>query len=208
MPTKMFSDLCEEKRNKIVEICIAEFSQHGYINSSTNRIIQNAGISKGSLFKYFKSKEELYFYILDTVIMELTIDLEKNFADLPSDLFERTIKYSELEFAWYIKHPDKCKLITTAFSKGDDTLRLKIEKRYKTQGENIYYKTLKSIDISTLRWDRYRTAEVLKWFLLGFKEDFISRMNTENSVDTLQCEFAKKLKDYIEILKSGLETKK
>lgn len=66
---------------------------------------------------------------------------------------------------------------------------------------------MKSIDISTLRWDRYRTAEVLKWFLLGFKEDFISRMNTENSVDTLQCEFAKKLKDYIEILKSGLETK-
>ena len=63
------------------------------------------GISKGSLFKYFKSKEELYFYILDTVIMELTIDLEKNFADLPSDLFERTIKYSELEFAWYIKTP-------------------------------------------------------------------------------------------------------
>ena len=178
MPTKMFSDLCEEKRNKIVEICIAEFSQHGYINSSTNRIIRNAGISKGSLFKYFKSKEELYFYILDTVIMELTIDLEKNFADLPSDLFERTIKYSELEFAWYIKHPDKCKLITTAFSKGDDTLRLKIEKRYKTQGENIYYKTLKSIDISTLRWDRYRTAEVLRCPVCGCKTRDRIRDNT------------------------------
>ena len=113
-----------------------------------------------------------------------------------------------MEFAWYIKYPDKCKLITTAFSKDDDTLRSKIEKRYKTQGENIYYKTLENIDTATLRWDKHRTAEILKWFLLGFKEDFISKMNTENSVDTLQREFAKKLKDYIEILKFGLETKK
>lgn len=210
MPTKMFFDLSKEKRNKIIEVCITEFAQYGYTNSSTNRIIQNAGISKGSLFKYFQNKEELYFYILDTVMMELTTDLGKNIETLPLDLFERIIKYSELEFVWYIKYPDKCRIITTAFSKNDAELHQKVEKRYKVQGKNIYYRILENIDTSTLKWDEKKTVNILKWFLLGFKEDFIADIKSASAydIDTLQCEYIKGLKEYIRILKSGLATMK
>lgn len=65
-----------EKRNKITVVSIDEFAKYGYKNSSTNRIVQNAGISKGSLFKYFKNKDELYFYILDSVTQELIYGLK------------------------------------------------------------------------------------------------------------------------------------
>lgn len=57
MPTNMFLELNIEKRTKIIVICITEFSKYGYENNSTNRIVQKANISKGSLFKYFKNKD-------------------------------------------------------------------------------------------------------------------------------------------------------
>lgn len=208
MPTKMFFELNDEKRNKIIEICITEFSQFGYANSSTNRITQNASISKGSLFKYFQNKEELYFYILDLVAMELITDLKADVATLPLDLFERTIQYSELEFIWYIKHPEKFKLITTAFSQADDSLRQKIESRYNLQGQDIFYEILADIDTTTLKWDKQKTVDILKWFLLGFKEDFISHMRPDNisNIELIRREYVKSLTTYMTILKSGLVT--
>lgn len=206
MPTKMFFDLSEEKREKIIEVCITEFSQHDYENSSTNRIIQNAGISKGSLFKYFQSKEELYFYILDTVSMEFITDLRKDIAKLPLDLFERIIKYSELEFIWYILHPDKCKLIIAAFSKNDNALHQKIKDRYNFEELDIYYKTLENIDISTLKWDKQKTVDILKWFLLGFKKEFIFHIQSEDfsDIELIRRKYIKQLTDYMTILKFGL----
>lgn len=206
MPTKIFFELNDEKRNKIIEICIAEFSQYGYTNSSTNRITKNAGISKGSLFKYFQNKEELYFYILDMVTTELTADLKADVAALPPDLFERTIQYSELEFVWYIKHPEKFKLITTTFSQTDDTLRQKIENRYNRQGQDIFYEILADIDTTTLKWDKQKTADILKWCLLGFKEDFISRVQPEDfsNIELIRHKYVKNLTSYMTILKSGL----
>lgn len=206
MPTKKFFDLNEQKRAKILESCIIEFSQYGYANGSTNRIIQKAGISKGSLFKYFQSKEELYFYVLDLVITELMVALKADMTDLPLDLFERTIKYSELEFIWYIEHPDKCKLITDAFSTSADTFRQKILERYNLPGQAIYYKALENIDISLLKHDKQKSINILKWFLLGFKENFISQVNKEDfsQIELLRSKYVQELTNYMEILKYGL----
>lgn len=77
-------------------------------------MIRNAGISKGSLFQYFRNKEELYFYVLDCVIQELTEYLEPGSKALPEELFDRIIKYAELEFSWYIRNPEKGRLIIDA----------------------------------------------------------------------------------------------
>jgi len=111
-----------------------------------------------------------------------------------------------LEFVWYIEHPEKCKLITNAFSKSDDALYRKIENRYNLQRLDVYYKTLDNIDISTLKWNKQKTANILKWFLLGFKEDFISRIQSEDfsDIERLRHEYVNNLTDYILILKSGL----
>lgn len=63
MPKKLFHELQEDKKQKIISVSISEFAKYGYTDSSTNRIVKDSGISKGSLFKYFESKEDLYFYV-------------------------------------------------------------------------------------------------------------------------------------------------
>lgn len=206
MPTNMFLELNEEKRAKIIEICITEFSIYGYENSSTNRIVRNANISKGSLFKYFKNKDELYFYVLDFVIQELMASLSHEIALLPKGLFERIIKYSELEFAWYVKHPQKCKMIVAAFTKTDTEIYQRVEARYGLEGQHIYYELLKDIDISNLKCEQKKAFDILKWFLNGFNQDFLSRIQIQDNtnINDIQQEYAKALTNYIEILKYGL----
>lgn len=106
MPTKLFFELNHDKRKKIIDTTISEFSNYGYENSSTNRIVKESGISKGSLFKYFPNKEDLYFYVLDNVTSELVESIEKNVHILSPELFQRVIEYSALEFTWYIQNPE------------------------------------------------------------------------------------------------------
>lgn len=58
-----FHNLPADKQNVIIDAAIVEFSQQGYAQASCNRIVRLAGISKGSLFQYFGSKEGLFSFI-------------------------------------------------------------------------------------------------------------------------------------------------
>lgn len=48
----------------LLDAALDEFSSYSYQEASINRIIKNAGISKGSFYYRFKTKFELYLYIL------------------------------------------------------------------------------------------------------------------------------------------------
>lgn len=65
MPKQTFFNLPEEKREKLIETAIEEFSKQSYKNASITKIAENAGVAKGSLYQYFEDKKDLYKYILD-----------------------------------------------------------------------------------------------------------------------------------------------
>lgn len=207
MPANLFYELHNEKRQTIISVGIAEFAKHGYTDSSTNRIVKNCGISKGSLFKYFESKEELYFYLLDCVTRELVSSLDNMRDSLPGDLFERVIKYSELEFSWYIQNPEKYNFIMKAFSKNDKDIYRKTKARYHYASQEIYSDLLADIDSAQFKWNKQKTNHVLKWFLQGFNEEFISKTEVQSGIsseiDALKNEYVRSLTDYMEILKQG-----
>jgi len=57
-----FMKLEERKRNRIVNAAMKEF-RYGYKKASTDAIVKEAGISKGLLYHYFVSKEQLYVFL-------------------------------------------------------------------------------------------------------------------------------------------------
>ena len=65
MATEKFMKLDPQKRKTILDAALQEFADYGYEYASTNRIVEKAKISKGSLFYYFKSKKELYYYLIN-----------------------------------------------------------------------------------------------------------------------------------------------
>lgn len=205
MPTKLFFELNEDKQMKIFGAGLSEFAANGYENSSTNTIVRNCGISKGSLFKYFANKEDLYFYILDTVAAEYIECLSKQAADLSSELFRRITEYSALEFSWYMENPEKGKLIISAFLKSNTEIYHKTVQRYGDRGADAYYALLKDVDMSGLRCDGKKVIELLKWVLKGFTEDFTENINANNcSLEQLKNDYMQSLTEYIDILKLGL----
>lgn len=64
VPKETFFNLPEEKRNQILEAALDEFAARPYAQASVNRIVAQAGISKGSFYQYFASKEDLFRYLL------------------------------------------------------------------------------------------------------------------------------------------------
>ncbi len=57
--THTFENLPEEKRERVLGAALNEFAEHGYHAASANRLARTLDIAKGSLFKYFGSKENL-----------------------------------------------------------------------------------------------------------------------------------------------------
>jgi len=60
MPRPRFNKLPAEKRERILEAAAKEFVAHGYEGASLNRILDEAGISKGAAYYYFDDKADLY----------------------------------------------------------------------------------------------------------------------------------------------------
>ncbi|MCC0636618.1 MULTISPECIES: TetR/AcrR family transcriptional regulator [unclassified Clostridioides] len=205
MPTKLFFELNEDKQRNIISVGISEFATYGYTNSSTNRIVKSSGISKGSLFKYFSTKEELYFFILDTVTADFIESLEKKTIAISPELFQRIIEYSALEFSWYIQNPEKAKLLIGAFTRSDTEIYQKTIERYSIKEFDVYDNLVKDIDLSNFRWDKQKTIDILKWFLKGFNDSFLVSTQIDNySFEHIQNEYVKSLTEYLEILKMGL----
>ncbi len=60
---KSFSRLSPNKQNRILDASIKEFAEKGYQTASMNKVVDSAGIAKGSLFNYFKTKSSLFIYV-------------------------------------------------------------------------------------------------------------------------------------------------
>ncbi len=60
MPRPRFQKLSEEKRERIMEAAAKEFSAYGFEQASLNRILDEAGVSKGAAYYYFDDKADVF----------------------------------------------------------------------------------------------------------------------------------------------------
>ncbi|MFP5240156.1 MAG: TetR/AcrR family transcriptional regulator, partial [Acidobacteriota bacterium] len=55
-----FRNIPPDKQRRVLEEASSEFARHGFLGASMNRLAARLGIAKGSIFKYFGSKEGLF----------------------------------------------------------------------------------------------------------------------------------------------------
>ncbi len=204
MPSRVFTELDEKKQQKIIEASIKEFGTYGYENSSTNRIVKECGISKGSLFKYFENKEDLYFYLIDEVAMKMSESMTPELAKLPKDVIERIIAYSTLETTWYIENPDMGRLmIQMAQEKGE--IGKKIAEHYKGSSTDTYKALMKDANYSNLKNDKEKVIDIVRWLLQGFNKDFFEK-NTKGrkSLKKQKEDYIAQLSEYLDIMRNIL----
>jgi TetR/AcrR family transcriptional regulator len=205
----------QEKKDLIIKVSIEEFVKNGYEKTSTDVITRRAGISKGILFHYFKSKKNLYLYLVNYVLDLLTEKTMEAFRKIQSDdYFERIKEIALLKQKLAVQYLQESQFISDALVNPPVAVKKEMEeiikKYYETyQGdfllEHVYIKDL--IQTEKLRDDISVDTVVNMTMLIVdqlsnkywalYKNKQIDIMNSmESSI--------RELDDYLKIVKYGI----
>jgi AcrR family transcriptional regulator len=68
---EQYEEIRNEKKRMIMNVALELFANEGYHTTSISRIAERANISKGLLYNYFESKEELLRSIMNSLTTEV-----------------------------------------------------------------------------------------------------------------------------------------
>ena len=89
-------------RRKILESACVEFASHGFEAGSVNTICQNGGVSKGIIYHYFSSKEELYLECVAECFDRLTDYMQDKLSAMQEDESDRVLSaYFDLRMDYF-----------------------------------------------------------------------------------------------------------
>jgi len=71
-----------DKREAILRAAIKVFAQRGYFNSKVADIAKEAGIADGTVYLYFKSKDEILHSIFDRAMEEFIAEGKREIAEI------------------------------------------------------------------------------------------------------------------------------
>lgn len=101
MPEFTFNNLSEDRKKEILNISFEEFALSDYESSSLASIIKKLNIAKGSFYRYFKNKLDLYFYLSEFADAQVAINFSRYFTNTGGDFFQDWINFvmslSEIE---------------------------------------------------------------------------------------------------------------
>ncbi len=137
---EQFEKITDEKRQRIIEAALIEFSSMGYNAANINVIAKNAGISIGSMYQYFESKENLFLTIID----EAYRVIETSIAQIDSGDGEIYDKF-EVILGYIQKYSREYRLLNQLYLEATTQGLSKISKKLSLKMESIaskYYSRL------------------------------------------------------------------
>jgi AcrR family transcriptional regulator len=88
---KISKEAAENKKEKIIKYAFDVFAEKGYSQASMDDIVKASGISKGGIYNYFSSKEEIFLAIANSRFSQRH-SIIKSFPNTISNR-EKIIKY-------------------------------------------------------------------------------------------------------------------
>ena len=202
---ELFEKLPSEKKKKILDICIEEFGNNGYVSTSTNTIVKRADISKGTLFNYFGNKKNLFLYVLDYTTDYYVNYLIKRMKVNSSDFFQRIVDWAELKMTVSIEKPAIYNFFLVAYLNIPEQLKSDIAVRYQKLYEKGMFLSLDGIDMSKFRddIDKEKAIELLLITFTGLTEKYSGEIisSEDKGYNSLNERF-EVLKSYVSILKT------
>lgn len=210
MPKQTFLNLPEEKRKAFIDIALDEFAHNDYNTASVSKIVEKAGIAKGSVYQYFEDKQDLFMYLLDVANQEMMGVIQQ--APLPdpdADFFETLRWQMSAAVRASVKFPIHSKLARRAYSSPLPFRDTILEKTKKVREE--HFQGLVGRAQASGHLDPRLDPSIVSFMVQGLMNDMGS---------FLQSKFGKRRGDWvalpevsevfdqvIEVLKNGLESK-
>lgn len=117
----------QQMRRRIMDSALAEFSGQGYGASSVNNICSAQGISKGIIYHYFKTKDELFLACVKECFSLLTAYLSKRMQQGEGTAREHLEQYFTCRMAFFASHPIYQRLFCEAIVSPPEHLSAEIQ---------------------------------------------------------------------------------
>jgi TetR/AcrR family transcriptional regulator len=207
MPAPQFHHLPQEKQRKIIGVSLQEFAAYGYDLASTNRIVQQAGISKGVLFKYFDDKKSLFVYVCEKVLEDVMSSFTTQEVQDFDDLFEylQAVTLRKIQFS--IEHPLTYRLLMRIIKEPQHHAYSEVMQRVMSVSSRFLEDIATVLPQNVLRpgitWEH--VLATITWVAQGLQEKYLLSM--PDIADSSLPEFYKPLIEemnlYFGIIKSG-----
>jgi TetR/AcrR family transcriptional regulator len=194
-----FYSLEREKQERIINAALKEFAKNGYEKASTNEIVKEAGISKGSLFNYFHSKKELYLFLLGYAAQMV----EKIYAEVDwdeRDCFQRLRQIGLVKLKVFQRFPQAFNFLLALQQEDAPEVKAHVQSFSKNLISSGFEKGYRNIDWTKFRddVDREKMLNIINWTLLGIAEVYRDKVD---SVEDLGPEVLREAEEYFEILR-------
>ena len=87
-------DVSEERKDQILDAASEVFAEKGVHEARMDDIVKESGLSKGTLYWYFKSKDEIIISIFERLFSRELADLDNLVSD-DSPAADRLLRYTE-----------------------------------------------------------------------------------------------------------------
>lgn len=182
----------EKKRQEILHSAHACFAKKGFEASTVDDIVAHSGISKGAIYNYFKSKDEIYLALMDgqtnesgtkftkaiskreTALDKLNYLIDAYLNNDPNDEENKDHALVHFEFRLYsTRKPDLKKALTERYKSFFVNLLVGIIKEGQSTGEfkkeivpvmyaDIFWAMVNGVTLQATILDEYRYKEILK----------------------------------------------
>ncbi len=95
-----------DKRDAILKTALALFTERGFYGTPTAMISREAGVATGTLFFYFKTKEELIDILYRQIKSQAAAALREG-VDREPDVQMKIRKVGKNALAWATTHPER-----------------------------------------------------------------------------------------------------
>jgi len=205
--TTTFHNVEPDKQQRIIEVAMKHFAEAGYKDASTNKMVKEAGIGKGMLFYYFKTKYDLYIYLvhygLDVMEQEFfnQVDLSEG------DFIERMYQIAKQKMHVFKHHPHLMTFLQTVllYSKENQPLPPELIARYETLVKEGMQKVYQNIDVSYFKeqMDAEKAMRLIEWSIGGYQQTLTEQLKQQVLTDTLIDQYWDDFYGYLAVLKQA-----
>lgn len=111
-----------DKPQQIIEAAVRVFARKGYYNSRVSDIAREAGIAAGTIYLYFKTKDDILVTLFRDKMAEFVGALQKAIADEP-DAASKVRRLVSLHFRMLEEHPELAEVVQVELRQGQKFFR-------------------------------------------------------------------------------------
>ncbi len=197
-----FYNLAEEKQTRIMRAALEEFALSGFDKTSLDAIVRRAGISKGGLYEYIETKEDLFRYALEYSYgrMEKHIRDGTSSGTMPADPLERTRFISSVAVEFFIREPD----VISFLVKAEQAERRDMKRHGQAVFDRYFEGLYADADYDAISCGKDRALSLIKWLLVKTRNDFSENLATLRKSELCRDAYLEEWDFFLSVLAKGI----